>query len=394
MTPSTRKVIRQYYVYCALFGTWFASGIWIFFARKYATDTAIGFFDAASFAVALLAEIPSGVLADRIGRRKTVIIGTLIYGVGYTMWGLSISRWMMAVSFIVYWVGGSFVSGADEAMIFEYLKSKGHEDLWQRISVNRFLITRVSLILSIFFGGLMYNVYGRLPFLARGFTFFLMLIPLYWLRSVDAHQPQRQEKSNFIADIKTGTRELLSAKIVWVLPLYLMVQGIGFTVFTSGILRPILFAYSGISLHNISSFVALTTLISVTFLFVSSRYFKKSFFRLRTIFLLAITMIVGFLLNIPHNTFVAIAGLALVTLAAYSLSPLLSNAINTTIGSRYRATTLSAANFCENILYVVLAPIVGYLSTKGSINNIIYLCSGMVLIGLLSSLYLHIKAHV
>jgi MFS family permease len=142
MNTDTKKIINQYYVYSALLGTWFASGIWIFFTRKFVTDTTVGFIDSLGFAVALLAEIPSGALADRIGRRKTVILGVLIYGIGYSMWGLSTSALMMAISFTIYWVGGAFISGADEAMMFEFLKSSGHENLWQKVSVNRFIITR------------------------------------------------------------------------------------------------------------------------------------------------------------------------------------------------------------------------------------------------------------
>jgi MFS family permease len=394
MNTDTKKIINQYYVYSALLGTWFASGIWIFFTRKFVTDTTVGFIDSLGFAVALLAEIPSGALADRIGRRKTVILGVLIYGIGYSMWGLSTSALMMAISFTIYWVGGAFISGADEAMMFEFLKSSGHENLWQKVSVNRFIITRVSLILSIFFGGYMYNYYDRLPFLARGLTFFLMLVPLYWLRVVDKYQPKQHKNHNFIRDLKTGVKELLLPNIVWVLPIYLMVQGVGFTIFTSGLLRPILFASSGVKINHVSSYVALTTLISVVFLFSLSRYAKSHFFRIRNIYLLGCLMALGFALNLPSSAIISISGLALVTVAAYSLNPILSNYINTTISSKYRATTLSAASFCENSLYVILAPLMGYLSTKGSIDMIIYICVGMIVFGLFTSAYLKLRKPV
>ncbi len=393
MPKDIKKALRSYYIYAALYGTWFAAGVWLLFSRKYATDTETGIFDAIAFGIALLVEVPAGTIADRLGRRKTVIIGVILSGLGYGIWAASTSKYMMASSFLVYWIGGAIMSGSDEAMMFEYLKAKGHEHLWQRVSTDRFIITRASMILAVFAGGLLYNANVRLPFFARMATFALMLIPLAWLKVVDKYQPVHSGQSSFLHDLKVGIKEILLPEISWVLPIYLAVQGVGFATFTSGILRPILFGESGIKTSQISTYISLSILVSIIVMLVGSRRFKHYFFSKVCLYGMVALMCAGFLANLPNNILLAIGGLTCITLSAYSLRPILSNAINAAISSKFRATTLSAASFCESITYVVLGPTMGYLSAKGSIHHIVYLSSGLVAVGGVASLLLRLRIH-
>jgi len=185
----------------------------------------------------------------------------------------------------------------------------------------------------------------------------------------------------------------LLPEISWVLPIYLAVQGVGFATFTSGILRPILYGESGIKTSQVSTYMAVSILISIVFMLVGSWRYKKLFFSKFCIYGLIALMVAGFLVNLPDNMMLAFAGLTCITISAYALHPILSNAINAAISSRYRATTLSAASFCENATYIVLAPAMGYLSAKGSIREIIYVCSGIVGCGGIASLLLRLRLH-
>jgi len=152
MTPVNRH-IGLYYIYCALVGTWFASGIALFFNIKYLSIGQLGLIDAFVFAIGLVADIPTGVLADRFGRRRIVILGVALGGAGYTVWGLASAGWMVVVGNILYAIGVSFQSGADDAMMYDYLKGQGKEGLWAKVSVNNYIIARVSYVASIFMGG-------------------------------------------------------------------------------------------------------------------------------------------------------------------------------------------------------------------------------------------------
>ncbi len=46
-----KKQITLYYLYIALIGTWFTSGVTLFFSRKFLTDTNIGIMDAMALGI-------------------------------------------------------------------------------------------------------------------------------------------------------------------------------------------------------------------------------------------------------------------------------------------------------------------------------------------------------
>ena len=107
------------------------------------------------------------------------------------------------------------------------------------------------------------------------------------------------------------------------------------------------------------------------------------------IFLLTTICAIGFAANIDNLPMVLpLIGLTVLQVAAYSLMPLLSTALNSNISSRYRATTLSAASFIQSIVYVFVAPIVGFLSYKGLINEVAIGATLTVIVGIFLSLML------
>ena len=70
-------------------------------------------------------EIPSGWMADIWGRKKTLLIGSILGALGYFTYSFSYGFWAFAVAELVLGFGHSFVSGADSAMLFDSLKASG-----------------------------------------------------------------------------------------------------------------------------------------------------------------------------------------------------------------------------------------------------------------------------
>ena len=370
---NVRRQITLYYINILLVGTWFTSGVTLFFSRRFLTDGGIGWVDAAAFGIGLLAEIPSGTIADVFGRRRTVMLGVAMMGVGFAIWGLAVSGWMVFVGIGLYSVGAALQSGADEAMLYDFLKANGHEDLWPRLSANAAILARLSYVVSIAVGGLLFVVYDRLPFLMRAVTFFLMLIPLIQLAVVDQFQEIRSGETTFrtyLHDLRHGMQALFQAEAIWLVPLYLMVQGITYTAFTAGILRPLLYEKSGLNVAYHSFAISAALILTVLTMFVLRRAVTRKS-SVAVIYGFAAICALGFAANVGSAPLViALIGLTLVQVASYSLMPLLSTALNSAVSSRYRATTLSTASVLQGVVYVGLAPVVGALSTQGHINEV------------------------
>lgn len=65
----------------------------------------------------LLAEIPTGVLADAVSRRRSVVVGTLLTGLGFVVEALSHDLAGVLVAQVVWGIGATFVSGARDAWL-------------------------------------------------------------------------------------------------------------------------------------------------------------------------------------------------------------------------------------------------------------------------------------
>ncbi len=74
-------------------------------------------------------EIPSGVLADTFGRRKSMIVSFASYIISFIIFFLSKSFYTHLTAMMFFAIGEAFRSGTHKALILEYLKQKGILDL-------------------------------------------------------------------------------------------------------------------------------------------------------------------------------------------------------------------------------------------------------------------------
>ena len=70
---------------------------------------------------AVVAEVPTGALADRWSRRRAVAAGGALEAAGFLAWIVSPNPAGYAVGFVLWGIGGSFASGALEALLYDGL---------------------------------------------------------------------------------------------------------------------------------------------------------------------------------------------------------------------------------------------------------------------------------
>jgi len=74
--------------------------------------------------IIFLFEIPTGIVADVYSRRLSVIIGTLLIGIGHAIEGLAPIFWVILASQVVWGLGYTFISGAFSAWITDEVGTK------------------------------------------------------------------------------------------------------------------------------------------------------------------------------------------------------------------------------------------------------------------------------
>jgi MFS family permease len=72
-----------------------------------------------------LLEIPAGAMADRLGRRRSMIASFLAYIASFALFGLFDQLWVLFLAMSLFSVGEAFRTGTHKAMIFDWLAREG-----------------------------------------------------------------------------------------------------------------------------------------------------------------------------------------------------------------------------------------------------------------------------
>jgi MFS family permease len=78
------------------------------------------------FAITMfITEIPSGYLSDMIGRKKTLLLGHFLKGVGFSLFPLATNLEVLIIAEIILGIAVSLNSGTDTALIYDTLEELG-----------------------------------------------------------------------------------------------------------------------------------------------------------------------------------------------------------------------------------------------------------------------------
>lgn len=369
---------------------WFVGAVWLYFYRIFITDQQVGILDGLAFAIGLLAEVPSGTLADRFGRDKIVRIGQLLAGGGLLIQASGSSFTPFFVGQATMMIGISFVSGADEALFFEKLNFDKNSTDWRKLVTRGSQIALIATLLATLAGGWLHTIEPRMPWILNGLSFIgasLLIWPIKDERPKKARQKFMPELKDYLVDIKTDFVQFRLPKLWLYVPFIITVQGLFYTN-GYGLLRLILLDRFHFDPFWGSAAIASSSLITIGLL----AYMHKNSEKLSEKKVLTAISLVA-----SCSLFLSLADIGAwgysVILALYAgenlLHPFLSEVLNNRAPENQRATVLSVASFFKTLPYVILAPIIGYLSTNNKIEY--FLVSWAVLIIMAILLYLAYK---
>nr|WP_064570866.1 MFS transporter [Gordonia sp. LAM0048] len=82
----------------------------------------------------VIVEVPTGVLADRLSRRKLLVVGPMITASGFALWTAAPSFLSFATGFVLWALGGSLRSGTTQALVYDELVRLGRTHDYARLS--------------------------------------------------------------------------------------------------------------------------------------------------------------------------------------------------------------------------------------------------------------------
>ena len=144
-----QQQLRRLYAVTAISSLQIAGASWVaLLAARGFSLTEIGFAEGVFHFVSFLFEVPSGVIADVFGRKRSMVASQCMFAAASAAMLLSRSMGGVCLAMALSALGYNFASGSREALAYESLKMCGREEAYQQFAVNDLTLWRVGSALA------------------------------------------------------------------------------------------------------------------------------------------------------------------------------------------------------------------------------------------------------
>lgn len=390
MSTQQQALSRRYIFYKIFTNLWFVSAVWLYFYRIFITDQQVGILDGIAFAIGLIAEVPSGALADKFGRDKLVRLGQALAGCGILFQAFSSGLPNFILGQAVMMIGVSFVSGADDALFYENLKFDVNSAAWRKLVTRGSQVALIGTLFATITGGYLHSLDPKIPWILNGLAFLFTTVLIWPVRDTRPRKERQKflpELVDYLQDIKSGFGQFRRPQLWLYVPYIITVQGLFYTA-GYGLLRLVLLDRFGFDPLLGSVAIASSSLISVGFLAYLHRQADSVGEKqvLSTIAIMTATALLASLFNIGLWGYFVIL---ILYVGEHVLYPIISEVINKKAKEEQRATVLSVASFLKTLPYIFLAPVIGYLSTINRLDYFLIIWATLIILA--TTLYLVLR---
>ena len=320
----------------------------------------------------LVCEVPSGYIADMLGRRGAIIVGALFLGMGQTVVVFAHGFWQLAVFEGCLAIGMALISGADLALLYdtELVLERGNDSSGRQKAVRRIFIARnLSEALSAI-GTSVLLVFVTLNeiVVAQAFFGWLPLVIAFLLveppRERMASGDHRGNLARILREVLVDDRVLrlvFLALSVWAL-----------TTMYAAWLTQSFWREEGIELVYFGYIWGALSLIAA----IAGQYAQKIEERIgtpATLLLMGVGPVAGYLAYGLLGVASAIAVSSLFYVCRGVGLVVLRDALNRRVSSEYRATANSLASFGFRAAFALTAPVVGAALDLWGLNTTLLL---------------------
>jgi hypothetical protein len=357
----------------------------LFYTANGLNSTQIFTIQAAFHLAVLLLEVPSGYLADVIGRKKTLVFGAIFFPLGLAFYAAGRSFAAFIFAEVLLAVSVSMRSGCDSALIFDSLRQLGRESEYKRFEGRSALLARTGTAVSSVVGGLLAAVFLRLPFLANIAT--ALFMPSLALALAEPEREKRRSAEPW-RDILSICRYclqqphirpvilfcglLMASQLTGLWAYFLLYKDLGIGIGWFGILFAVFQLAGALGGSRAHAF--------------SERFGGRA-----SLFLMLLCPLFFIMLGLLPSFWLLplIPANALLWNLAY---PVLLERLNLAVGSDVRATVLSLAAMAGSVTFVIISPLFGRMVDAVSLSAAFIALGGFFLLAglpLLASMLRH-----
>ncbi len=354
------KNINRGYILSAIHNSIFWYSPWLLYFLNYINYSQVAIVEAVGVITSVITEVPTGAIADLIGKKKTLILSFLFTSIGEILTALYPGFLTFIIAYIILNIGYSLYSGTIDAFLYDTLVGEKREKEYSKVLSRSNAVTSAATAFACILGGFMYKIWMILPFIATGITKFIGFLTAFLIDEpkVDTY---KFSFKNFISQTKKGFNHLFDKKMIQI-SILLITFGAFYTIAYELLDDVSVIAY-GYEATGIGILYGVLILLALPFSLLYEKLAKKY----RSYTLLAIGAIV-IILNYIFSPWINVYIWTTLFLINILYSPIRKNAIceiiNKNTPSKIRATTISTNELLRKLPYVFLAGIIGGLIDK------------------------------
>lgn len=331
-------------------------------------------------ATLFLAEVPTGVLADRVGRKGSIVLSTLFLVLGELIFAFSSQYWQYLIIAVCTGLGFAFSSGAAESLIYDSLPPE-NRDVTMKHTMGRYnSVGQIAFFLAPLVGGI---VLGDLApeRVQAAILLTVLALGIGVLVSLRLREPVTEwhaERSSARQIFVGGMAQIRSSPRLRKLVLVIFLTAPFGGTFITTLAGPYL-AQNGVPPYWIALALSFGSLIAA--------FAQANVHRIER--LLGERWALVVLILLPGVNYLLLASLVgalpvwLLVMFMYGTNdlkaPLLSATQNALISSHSRATVLSMISMIVNVFVAVVAPIYASLATRSL--SLAFVVMGSVILG-------------
>jgi len=368
----TPRTIQRTYLTLLLGNTLAASFIWgintIFLLDAGLSNLEAFAANAFFTAGMVLFEVPTGIVADTIGRRTSYLLGTVTLTLStflyVALWQIEAPFWQWAVASMLLGLGFTFFSGAVEAWLVDALTATGFNGEMETVFGRGQIVTGVAMLTGSVAGGFIAQQTSLgVPFVLRGLVLILMFALAFRLMHDIGFSPDKggrplAEMRKIASDsIEYGWRV---PAVKWLMVEVLFTGGVGIYAFYA--LQPYLLElYGDPQAYQIAGLVAAIVAGAQIAGGIAAPRIRR-LFRRRTSALIAtagLSVVTLGLIGLVESFWAVIGLIVIWGLLFAATLPIRQTYLNGLIPSRQRATILSFDSMMSSTGGVWTQPLLG-----------------------------------
>jgi len=312
----------------------------------------------ALFALSIVAfEVPTGVIADKLGRKQSMIFGSFFLIAGSMIYGFGHNFFQFFIAEAIWGIGACFFSGADTALVYDSLKQTKREKDFKKILGNAKSWGYLAAGISGIIGGFVAVYSMRVNWFLTAIGMFLLLFIVllykepkhfeklqeknYWKHTKESFKDAFDNKNILFLLLFYSLLAVIARISLWFYQPYLKAAGWDIVYFGMIWATFTIFAISGSKFaHNIEKYLGVS----------------------RSLWLM---IIISTFSIIFMGYWFALFGLIFIYMQQFLRGfngPVLSAYTNQHLSSEKRATLLSIQSFSGNLLFVIVGPAFGWIA--------------------------------